>query len=60
MKIVFYDRERETYERVEGVRRLSMDYRKKDGRLCKVWIVHTDDGWKTYMCKKYELDRVME
>ena len=58
MKVIFYDKERETFERVEGVCQLSQDYRRKGGRLCKVWIVHTDDGWKTYQVSKFDLDRV--
>lgn len=58
MKVIFYDKERETFERVEGVCQFSKDYRKKGGRVCLVWIVHTEGEWKTYPCKRYELDHV--
>ena len=59
MKVVFYDKEHETFERVEDVRQLYVDYRRIENRLCKVWIVQKDDdSWKTFKCNKYELERV--
>ena len=60
MKVIFFDKKRETYARVEDVKQLRVDWLMKRGKPCKSFICIRDDGWKTLTCAQYELDRVEE
>ena len=57
MRVVFFDKKKETYEVVENVTHMHVDdllY----GKRRKVFALYTEDGIKTFPCCEYNLHKV--
>lgn len=59
IRVVFFDKQRETYHSEGGAIMVTTDYVKHNGRYTKFWFVHLEDGsTKSFKCKDYEIYRV--
>lgn len=55
MRVVFWDKKRETYERVENVYQISMG-RDRSG---KYYVCCKDNGYEeNYKCSRFEIERI--
>lgn len=54
MKVVFFNKQRETFEVVENVTHLHIDKHLKK----KSFVLYTNDGIKYYICTVYDLHKI--
>ena len=54
MRIVFFDKKKETYEVVENATHMHMDYIKNK----KCHVIYTEDGVKYFFCSDYSLHKI--
>lgn len=59
IRVVFYDKRRETYLSVGGVTMVQVASIKCNGRYTKCWLVDFEDGkQRSYKCKDYDIHRI--
>lgn len=59
MRVVFFDKMRETLTSVGGVLQIQSSYTKINGRNTRVWVLDTEDGKsRAFKQKDFEIDRV--
>lgn len=59
MRVILYDRDRATYERVEHVTQIDSNYTTVRGKPAVAYYLHTRDGKQLCFKKcRYELDRI--
>ena len=59
MKVILYNKMRETYESVENVAELRSEYSRDKGHLCRVWTLILDDGFtRAFKQRWYEIYRI--
>lgn len=59
MSVVFLDKARETYYRVEGVEQLQSCMMMRNGRLTNMWVLTMPDGCsQTFKQKDFPIHRI--
>ena len=59
MKVIFYDKMRETYKSVDNVKQVEVGYTMCNGRQTKFWFVLTNDmNSQSFKYKDFDLNRV--
>jgi hypothetical protein len=60
VKVVFWNEKTETLESVEHVEQISMEYKKINGRLTRVWSCVTTTEQRSFKQKDYKIERIEE
>ena len=59
MRVVFFDKMRETYVAIEGVIQIESDYVRIDGRITAVWHLHRlEGGMLSYKQRYFSIHRI--
>lgn len=57
MRIVFFDKKNETYEAVDKVYHMHIDYN-FEGKRKKIFVLYTEEGIKFFPCCEYDLHKI--
>lgn len=57
MRVVFFDKKKETYEAIDNVSHMHADYN-LEGNRKKVFVLYTDEGIKIFPCCEYNFHKI--